>query len=165
MNETTKDKVPLGIKILMCVPLFWLWVFIHESTHALVALLQGLRVTEFKPYPQKVGDKWWFGKVATTPRTNPSAIRSLAPYIVDIIVSIGLFITGLFIGLPWGLVTLAIAFAPLSNTATVIFATYTNHRHSDLSAWRTGVYGLLMIFSLALMIQFVIIAPILWMLP
>jgi len=52
----------------------WIFIFlvlyaliqvnIHESSHALVATLLGVPIDEYKPYPHKKGDMFYFGRVS-----------------------------------------------------------------------------------------------------
>jgi hypothetical protein len=41
----------------------WLTLFVHESSHALMAKKHGGAITSFKPWPHRDGDQWWFGYV------------------------------------------------------------------------------------------------------
>lgn len=61
----------------------FLWIFIHEASHALTSLADGYEVLEFKPYPQKRDGRWFWGFVVSYDST---ARFFIMPHIVDVVV-------------------------------------------------------------------------------
>ena len=39
--------------VISAIPLFFLWVFVHEGSHALAGKFLGFEIKSFKPYPHK----------------------------------------------------------------------------------------------------------------
>lgn len=66
----------------MLAPVFFLWVLLHESAHALAVLAQKGNITEFRPYPCRVDNRWFFGRIRFDSVTDLEKIR-LAPYQLD----------------------------------------------------------------------------------
>jgi len=98
------------------IPLAWyLTLLLHETAHALVAVLQGNKVTEFAPYwhwydavKKKVyfwwgkGRKFYFGRISVsdgTPTYKEKFHRALAPFWKTILFT--LIWGGILIGTGW----------------------------------------------------------------
>ena len=50
--------------LIFLVPYALVQVNVHESSHALVAFLMGVPIDEYKPYPHKHNDMFYFGRVS-----------------------------------------------------------------------------------------------------
>jgi len=99
-----------------------LWCLVHEGCHAIAALLQGCKITSFKPYPHERDGDWVFGWMSYSWRgKRPSeAFVTLAPYMFDLAYSLAAASAALCIGSLGGVVLALSILLPLTNTAVAL---------------------------------------------
>jgi len=84
-------KLFLIMLVISAIPLFFLWVFVHEGSHALAGKFLGFEIKSFKPYPHKDKEgNFLFGSVEFTEEMIgiTKDLVLLAPYYMDEIVCI-----------------------------------------------------------------------------
>lgn len=72
---------PWFIPLILAIPLFFFWIAVHEGSHALIVILQGGKIIEFKPWPHRDEGKFYIGRI--TYFGKPSRWIEIAPYIMD----------------------------------------------------------------------------------
>lgn len=119
------------------VPAFFLWILVHESSHALSAVVTGAKIESFKPWPHKFDGKFRFGGVGySKPSTT---FTSLFPYVVDVVAFIGFFAAFFFVptGWPKSLFVTLLA-CPTVNTVVAVQARFRGNESSDLGKVHWG---------------------------
>jgi len=123
------------IPLALIVPLFFFWIVVHEGAHALSALAEGLKIKSFKPWPHKISEDNWCVGYVIYDKPSRWAFTCFAPYCVDFLFFVGVFVAILFVGIDgWiGTILVTVLVCPLINTATAVYGRFTAIRKPDLS--------------------------------
>ena len=65
----------------------WLVLNQHELSHCVVVWLAGGRVTSYKPWPHKVGDNWFFGRMTYVTNEMPMLAFRKRFYVAPLLVA------------------------------------------------------------------------------
>lgn len=130
---------PLHLLLLLpfFILLFFLWTFIHESCHAVMALLFGNEIISFKPYPHKYNGSFYFGRVSFIQKdpilsSSKNIWISSAPYIFDLLFFIGCSIGVIFSTNLLQVILLLFLFAPLINSGNAARLAILKRTRTDL---------------------------------
>jgi len=126
------------IPLALVLPLFFLWVIVHEGSHALVALASGRKITSVKLWPHVEPDLGFvFGSVRFTGKSNTFIL--VTPYFVDVLGAAALLISFALVDgdLVRSLLATA-ACAPIVNTTVAVQARYRGNDRSDLARVHWG---------------------------
>lgn len=102
------------------------WVVVHEGAHALAVLAVGGKVQAFRPWPQKRNGEWVFGWIGFKLNGGELVVYT-APYIVDTVAFVGLFVAAVVLGGPvsvGGVVASVAMLAPVVNTCVGVLGRY-----------------------------------------
>jgi hypothetical protein len=132
------------------LPAFALWIFLHEGAHAVTALLCGRKIVEFKPWPHKANERFYFGRVRYDREGN--TFISLAPYLVDLVVLLTTAVVLLWIESAIArTVLMLILFCPFINTLVAVQARFRGNKRADLSrahwGWALPFFYLLLLYA------------------
>jgi hypothetical protein len=122
----------------LAVPLFFLWVLLHEGSHALSALMCGYKVLGFRPWPNKGPDgQFRFG--STFINAPPNTFVNLAPYLVDTLAAAALIPSIFVVSNVWiKTVLTTLLVGPVANTVAGVQSRYRSRTDSDLSKVHWG---------------------------
>lgn len=90
-DKSHNNLLILGATGLSLYPAFYLGIFLHEGSHALVAAGRGQKILDFTPYPHSMNGKSYFGRVrigydarsGTVERSRDDAWIASAPMILN----------------------------------------------------------------------------------
>ena len=90
-DKSHNNLLLLGATGLSLYPAFYLGIFLHEGSHALVAAGRGQKILDFAPYPHSMNGKSYFGRVrigyhsrsGTVERSRDDAWIASAPMILN----------------------------------------------------------------------------------
>lgn len=141
------------IPLAFVVPLFFLWVTVHEGSHALAALASGRKITSVKLWPHVEPDLGFvFGSVRFT-GSNTTFIL-ITPYFVDILGAAALLVSfALVDGDLVRSIFATVVCAPIVNTAVAVQARFRGNDRSDLArvhwGWAIPFLYLLIFYAMA----------------
>lgn len=146
--------MPIWIPAAMAVPLFFLWVVVHEAAHAVAGLMTGRKIEEFKPWPHMQSSHLVFGRVRFDRRG--STFSDIAPFIADALVMVGLTIGSVFAEELVRAFLVTAMGAPTVNTLVGVQARFRGNERADLSrvhwGWALPFYYLTMGYLVAISI-------------
>jgi len=150
------------IPVALVIPLFFLWVVVHEGSHALAAMACGRKITSVKLWPHVEPD-WGFvfGSVRFEGQNNTFIM--VAPYFIDILGVAGFLVAlALVDGDVASSVFATVAAAPIVNTFMAVQARYRGNEKSDLAKvhWGWAVPFLYLLISYVVAFALLLMAAI-----
>jgi len=144
--------MPIWIPVVLLILLFFVWAVVHEGAHAIVGLMGGRKVEEFKPWPHMQSGHFVFCGLRLDRRGN--AFSDAAPYIVDALAMIGLTVGSVFAEGLVGVFLVTTMAAPAVNTIVGVQARFRGNERADLSkmhwGWALPFYYLAMGYVVAI---------------
>lgn len=89
--------MPWWIFLLIAIPYLFLWILVHEGSHALTTLFKGGKVLSFKPWPHRENGKFYWGRVTYQYWGDNGDSILATPYIVDTLAGLLFFLLAFII--------------------------------------------------------------------